>query len=63
MTRLHPQPFRRTLSHMPKAAHLLWILALGLLLLAVLTFWSHSAAADDSISVVRHVPAGAGSRQ
>jgi hypothetical protein len=38
---VRPQPFRLI---MPKASHLLWILALSLLLLAALTFWSHSAA-------------------
>jgi hypothetical protein len=58
MTKLHgvrPHPFRRTLPRMPKASHLLWILAVGLLLLAVLTFWSHSAAADETVSETRHI--------
>lgn len=48
MTKQHgvrPHPFRLT---MPRAAHLLWILALGLLLLAVLTFWSHAVAAGET---------------
>lgn len=51
MTRLHGvrfHPLRRILPRMPKAPHLLWMLAVGLLLITLLIFWSHSAAVEET---------------
>jgi len=70
MTKLRdvsPHPLRRTLLRAPKAFHLLWIMALGLLLLGVLIFWSHSVAAAPSAScdpsfIQRHAAGAGGTR-